>query len=290
MKRLVLGVLAALALAGSGSAAAQTPAAVSASALAQGELTLTIEVLGVADPDQASVTLNLRETGKDEAAARAALARTAAAVKAKLTAAGIRASAIEQGEVEVSQSPDYGAADAAAAAAADAAMAAVVAVDAQADSTEENLETANAAVIGTTDAAMPMAPAMLEQASMKITVTVTDLARLDAVIAAAPLDENSYRRPQPNYSTRDPKAGHTRAIADALAKARTEADAYAAALGMRVVRIARVSSEKPGTNWPDLMEWFGKMDDRGSPSEANFRRLAGSTFAGAKVEFVIAPK
>jgi Protein of unknown function (DUF541) len=111
------------------------------------------------------------------------------------------------------------------------------------------------------------------------------------VQAAIPIDEEySYRNLQPFYSTSDPKAAHSRAIADALAKARAEADAYAAALGMRVVRIARVSSEKQGITWPDLMQWFGKVDDNGSPSEANFRRLAGSTYAGAKVDFVIAPK
>jgi uncharacterized protein YggE len=265
MKRLLLALVALLSFGG--------PAV--AQALGAGEIALTIEVLGVADPDQATVSQTLRGRGADEAKAKADLAMQRAALSGALAKLGIPATAIKFGSVEVSAaSADY--AMAAASTASDAAM------DAAAAATADG---ANA----DGDAAMGM-PAMQQVATQGVTVTTSDFKRIADVVAAMPRDEEYYRTPQATYSTRDAAAAHTRAIANALTKARAEADAYAAALGMRVVRIARVSSEKEGINWPNLIEWFGKMDDNGSPSEDNFRRLAGSTFAGAKIEFVIAPK
>jgi uncharacterized protein YggE len=284
MKRLMLALVALLSFGG--------PAV--AQALAPGEVTLTIEVLGVADPDRAMIQQTLRGRGEDEAKAKADLAAQRAALTASLAKVGIAGSAIKFGDVRME--PDY-------------AMAAAAAVDAAAESATEaaaaedaTTEDKNAARAGAADAAMAGAaaaaaampmdmPPPRRVATQTVMVTVSDLAKLEAVQAAIPIDEEySYRNLQPFFSTSDPKAAHSRAIADALAKARAEADAYAAALGMRVVRIARVSSEKQGITWPDLMQWFGKVDDNGSPSEANFRRLAGSTYAGAKVDFVIAPK
>jgi uncharacterized protein YggE len=277
MKRLLLALVALLSFGG--------PAL--AQALAPGELTLTIEALGVADPDRAMIQQTLRGRGADEAKAKADLAAQRAALTASLAKVGIPGAAIKYGDVRME--PDYAmAAEAAAAVASDAASAAgETTEDAAADNEKANMA-GSAAVAAAT--AMDMPPSR-RVATQTVMITVSDLTKLEAVQEAIPVDEEySYRNLQPFYSTSDPKAAHTRAIADALAKARAEAETYAAALNMRVVRIVRVSSEKQGITWPDLLQWFGKMDGNGSPSEANFRRLAGSTFAGAKVEFVIAPK
>lgn len=265
MKRLLLALVALLSFGGP----------VAAQALGAGEIALTIEVLGVADPDQATISQTLRGRGADEAKAKADLASQRTALTGALAKLGIPAAAIKFGSVELTATQEMAAMDAASVAA-DAAMdAATTAGD---DSTS-----------ATRDVAMDMS-AMPQVATQSVTVTTSDFKKIADVLAAMPRDEEYYRTPQASYSTRDTAASHTRAIANALAKARAEADAYAAALGMRVVRIARVSSEKEGINWPNLIQWFGKMDDNGSPSEDNFRRLAGSTFAGAKIDFVIAPK
>jgi uncharacterized protein YggE len=268
MKRLMLGVVAALAMTGASSASAQTPG--------PGEMTLHIETLGIAKPDMATVTLTARVTGKDEKEARAKLAGVAAAIRAKLAKAGIAASAIKDGEVDVSATPDYAAQresiDAAASAAAAAADAASVGNDGAMAH----------------DAAMDMP--MLQAASMPITVTVADLAKLEAVLAAGVDETGETPKPHTLYSTRDPQAAHARAVQDALTKARTEADGYAAALGYRVVRVIGVSSAKPKANWPDLMGLASGFDGPGNSAEQEMLRLVSSTYAGAQIDYAIAPK
>lgn len=270
MKRMLLALVALLSF--GGPALAQT--------LAPGEITLTIEALGVSEPDSAYVSQTLRGRGDDEAKARADLATKRAALTASLGKLGIPASAINFGDVVMQ--PDYSS---------DAAMA--VAVDAAADAAAvADAAAAPAAVAEETEpvlAPMPMS-APPRMATQSVTVTVNDLKTLVAVQAAVPADEEYSGSPNTFYTTRNRDAAHSVAVADALARARTEAEGYAAALGMRVVRIVKVSSEKPGTTWPELMQWFAKIDGRGNPDSEYFLRLAGSTFAGAKVEFVIAPK
>ncbi len=275
MKRMLLALLALLSF--GGTALAQ--------ALAPGEITLAVEVLGLAPPDRASLVETLRGRGPDEAAAKADLARQRSELTAKLGRSGIPASAIKFGDVTME--PDY---SVEAAVVADAASegAAAAAAEAAADAAADEAATTENNGPRTIIAPAPYVPP--RSANQTVTISISDLTKIEAVQEAFPLGESRYRRPQAFYSTSDEKGAHSRAVADALARARAEADTYAAALGMRVVRIIKVSSDKPGLNWPDLMQWFGKMDDRGSPSEDNFRRLAGSAFAGAKVEFVIAPK
>lgn len=273
MKRFMLGVVAALAMTGASSVSAQTAA--------PGEMTLHIETLGIAKPDMATVTLTARGTGKDEKEARAKLAGSAAAIRIKLAAAGIAATAIKDGEVDVSAAPDYSAQSAAMDAAA---VATAAAAEAAADA---------AASVGNDgamahDVAMDMP--MLQAASMPITVTVADLAKLEAVLAAGADDTGETPKPRSFYSTRDPQAARVRAVQDALTKARSEADGYAAALGYRVIRVIAVSSAKPKPNWPDLMGLASGFDGPGNSAEQEMLRLVSATYAGAQVDYVIAPK
>ncbi len=251
-----------------------------AQALAPGEITLTIEALGVAQPDSAYVSQTLRGRGVDEVKARADLAKKRAAFSASMAKLGVAASAIKFGDISIQQ--DYASIDAAAAAAG---AAAVAAADAAGDAA------ADAAAPEMVPMPAPYDPQPSGQMAVQsVFITVTDLKALEAVQGAMPRDDEYSGMPDTFYTTRDREAAHRVAVADALAKARAEADLYAAGLGMRVVRIARVSSEKQGLNWPDLMQWFAKIDGRGNPDADYFLRLAGSNFAGAKVDFVIAPK
>ena len=75
--------------------------------------------------------------------------------------------------------------------------------------------------------------------------------------------------------------------------ARAEADRYAAALGYRVVRIVHVSNAKPELNWPDLatmLGGFAAYEGNGNGAMQEARALVSATYAGAQIDFVLAPK
>lgn len=81
-------------------------------------------------------------------------------------------------------------------------------------------------------------------------VTIVDLAKASDVIAAGfGAGANSVNGPY--LSLRNDTAALAEARRDALAKARVEADAYADGLGMKVVRVLRLS-ERGNTATPDL--------------------------------------
>jgi hypothetical protein len=78
---------------------------------------------------------------------------------------------------------------------------------------------------------------------------------------------------RPSYQLTDPEAARRRARTDAIAAARENAQAYAATLGMRVVRVVRVT-ERVGL---DMMGAF--VSDRGM-----VRRLQSGAPSGPEVE------
>jgi uncharacterized protein len=238
-------------IAGIGVAQAQT----GAQPLAAGEVLLHIETVGVADPDAATVNLTVRGRGQDDASARAALKDARGRVMAQLAKLGVAASAVAAGEVNVNE--DYGSAAAAAAPAA-------------------------------------AAEAIPQLTTQTLTVTVTDLTKLAAVEAVQTYgstdDVMSYSRSRANFYTTDPKVAYGRAVQLALANARGEAEAYAAAMGYRVVRVSGVSNAKPVLNLPDLFSMIGRSEARGTPGADEMKKLAGSVIAGAQIDYVIAPK
>lgn len=73
-----------------------------------------------------------------------------------------------------------------------------------------------------------------------VAVTVTHIASAGDVIAAA-FGAGANSVSGPNLGSIDPGKGMAEARASAIATARSEADAYAASLGMRVARVLRVS-------------------------------------------------
>lgn len=81
-------------------------------------------------------------------------------------------------------------------------------------------------------------------------VTIVDLAKAPQVIAAG-FEAGANSVNGPYLALRNDAAALAEARRDALAKARVEADAYADGLGMKVVRVLRLS-ERGNTANPDL--------------------------------------
>lgn len=274
--RWMLGPLALIA--GIGVAQAQT----GAPPLAAGEVLLHIETVGVADPDAATVNLTVQGKGNDDATARAALKAARARVMAQLTKLGVPASAVLAGDINVNEDYGYAASAAAGAAAAAAGAAAADAAEGAADAAARPDLMSDAAAI------------TARRANQTLTVTVTDLTKLAAVEAVQNVgsveDVVRYSRSRANFYTTDPKAAYGRAVQLALANARGEADAYAAAMGYRVVRISGVSNAKPTLNLPDMFSMIGRAEARGTPGAEELKKLAGSVIAGAQIDYVIAPK
>lgn len=313
--RWMLGPLALIA--GIGAAQAQVGAQLATPQLATGEVLLHIETVGVAPPDAATVGITVQGSGADDASARAALKAARSRVMAQLAKLGVPANAVSAGEVTVNE--DYalavaasvaaaGASEGAVAAAAEAGAAAAeyadvsAATDADVDAAlaAADAAAADVAAEGVVDAmALPdlmsdAAAPTARRANQTLTITVTDLTRLAAVESVQTLssvgDVIRYSRSRANFYTTDPKAAYGRAVQLALANARTEAEAYAAALGYRVVRVVSVSSAKPGLNLPDVFGLIGRADARGTPAQDELKRLSGSVIAGAQIDYVIAPK
>ena len=115
---------------------------------------------------------------------------------------------------------------------------------------------------------------------------LTKLAGLQA--AARANDIETYRL---NYGGRfyssDPAAARKRAREQAIAKARAEADAYAAAMGYHVVRLIRVSNTSPPLNMHDLHTAIAYADGAKETLQPGY--FASAAYATVGMDFVIAP-
>jgi len=88
-------------------------------------------------------------------------------------------------------------------------------------------------------------------AAVMVEIRLRNVDRLEALTRA--LDEAGLPViPTPSYALADPAGPRRQARANALAVARADAEAYAAALGLRVVRVARVS-ERVGMDFFSMM-------------------------------------
>jgi uncharacterized protein YggE len=90
----------------------------------------------------------------------------------------------------------------------------------------------------------------------------------------------------PLFELSDNRAARSAAIADAIQKARLDADAYAAALGMRVSRLTRVKDQNaqasPFGNYAELVE---KMVQQKSGPRGKVE-----TDVNVVIEFALAPR
>lgn len=151
------------------------------------------------------------------------------------------------------------------------------AVEAAADAVEAAVDEA-AAEAGTTEA-------------MQGTVTfrVREIARVEALNQALANDgAEEGIVPEIAYTVSDDSAARRQARADAIAAARADAEAYAAAMNMRVARIVRVS-ERSGMDLMSLMfsnpAWAQQIEQMGQPQgpDISVRVVVG-------VDFALAPR
>ena len=176
-----------------------------------GEVALHIEAEAAIPPDRAEMTLSLTGKGTTREAALSDLHAKHAAIKSSLAGVGIGADKVkllEPGKNETVAVDD----------AADAMASAIAETAPPNDGTKHRMRPAPAPMIGV---------------SADMLITLDDLTKLAGLQTAARANNvETYRL---NYGGRffssDPAAAGKRAREQAIANARTEADAYAAALG-----------------------------------------------------------
>jgi uncharacterized protein YggE len=123
-------------------------------------------------------------------------------------------------------------------------------------------------------------------ASSVMRVTLRDLALQDKVEAAIAGGSGFALTQGMRLFVADPAKAHRAAVAQALAKARAEGEAYAAALGWRITGIAGVSNAKPGLSAADLIGTLARVDGAGRAGRAEV--LAGTSYAAVAVDFIVA--
>lgn len=123
-----------------------------------------------------------------------------------------------------------------------------------------------------------------------VTVNLHDLSKLLAVqTAAEKAGVQGYRLyNSAHFMTSDPAAAAGKARDQAIAKARAEADAHAASLGYRVVRMTRVSNSAPPFSLLDVWRMMNIVDFNATRFQPSY--YAGITPATVAIDFVIVPK
>lgn len=268
MKSRALAALAALSI-------LSAPVAVQAAKPA--EVILQIEATAQVAPDRAVVPFTITGTGETEAAARADLAQKEAKFLGALSAKGIDPAKVTSenagpGRDQVKLVPVE---EEAGCAAADAAATA-----------------AEAAPVRRRGRVPRVAGYACPQAYVRVSktwlVTLDDPAKIDQLPAMTGEDGYPTGRLRPVFSQSDLASARKKARVEALAKANADADAYAEALGYRVVRIVRVSNAKPSINLPDMFSFIGNMEDRSARMQPSW--FTATVTESVKIEYVIAPK
>ena len=223
MRLVVMGLTLALAASGPPAATAQAP--VMAPPLAPGEVLLEVNAVGLVTTraDRATMTFTITGSGETEAAARTATQQSIAEIRAMLrghgvTDADIRIQPINTYQIESMETAMTNAMEAMDAAAADM------------NTTEaSNMAEAVAPVSG---------PSVSANAQTEIVVRNID--RVPAIQSAL-MERGIFSASAVNYALNDDSGPRRQARMQALQKARADAESYAAALNMRVVRVVRVT-------------------------------------------------
>lgn len=120
-------------------------------------------------------------------------------------------------------------------------------------------------------------------------ITISDLAQIEkAQVVAGEAGVPTYRfNSGTHYYTADPAAAAKAAREQAIAKARKDADDYAASLGYHVVRMTRVSNASPSLGMRDLHSIVGYANT--APSRLNPSYFGSATYATVGIDFVIVP-
>ncbi|HST37845.1 MAG TPA: SIMPL domain-containing protein [Allosphingosinicella sp.] len=256
MRLVISGLALALAVpALAGDAIAQ---AVSTAPLAANEVLLEVNSTGSVTTRADLVTLQVQVNVNGatvEEARRSAEAQVRGITQAA-RAAGIAATDIEAGEINAvaTEMPDMMMAN---------------------DTMMDMNSAAPAEDVGMTTVAMAMATVQLK---------LRNVARLEALTAA--IQQAGAPPPSTAYALANPAAPRGEARSRAFAQARADAEAYAAALGMRVARVVRVT-ERGG------MDFFSMMMNEGAMRRAMNGQQEGpdvETMMTLGVDFALAPR
>jgi uncharacterized protein YggE len=270
MRLVVLGL--SLALAGSAPLALAVAQPVSTQPLAPGEVLLEINALGAVSgrADSATLAVSITGAGDTEAAARVATEAKIREVRAALRTLGVADADIRIRPVTTSPSPPMSQGP--------------TGYEANAMTYDMNVVAEDVNMVMPIDEVLP--PAASGEASAEITVRNVDRA---PAVQRALLDQGVYSAAAGiTYELADPGAARREARAQAMRKARADAEAYAASLNMRVVRIVRVS-ERIGldmmalmaTEPQTVMRMFGRTGMVGPDIQ---------TMVVTGVDFVLAPR
>lgn len=119
-------------------------------------------------------------------------------------------------------------------------------------------------------------------ATVGVQIELTDMTRLAAVRQLL-LEREDVAAQPPTLSLRDDSAARRSAVAEAIAKAKEEAEAYSGALGLRVARIVRVFNPTTTTEQPQVWSQMMTLMNGGSGNEV-------VTDARVGMEVVLAPR
>jgi len=120
--------------------------------------------------------------------------------------------------------------------------------------------------------------------SILVHIELTDMSRLAAVRKLLSEREDAVAQPA-TLALRDDSAARRAAVAQAVAKARQEADAYSSALGLRVARIVRVFNPAATSEQPQAWtQMIAMMNGGGGTGQE------GVTEARVGMDVVLAPR
>jgi uncharacterized protein YggE len=228
------------------------------------EVALHIDADAAIPPDRAEMNLPLVGKGATREEALRDYAAKQAAITSGLVAAGIDRAGIRTSEAKDDKDA--------------AGMAAMEAAEA-ADAAAEPLPAAKAGA--------KRAPITAVSGSM--TITINDLKLLDKLQEVARTNELPLYQLSGGgrFYSSDPAAANRAAREQAIAKARSEADGYASAMGYHVVRLTHVSNASPPFNMRDLQKIASYADMARNTLQPSF--FASAAYATVSIDFVIAP-
>ena len=259
---------AALCLGVSAPAAAQPPAAT--------EVLLEVNAAGTVTSraDLATFRISIQVQGDSADDARRLVAERARRLTAAATSLGVAPSDIETGPVRIETLQTFDVVDAA-----------LADLSAVADTAADR-----AGAAGSRPAVSPPPlpnRASTVDASSALVIRLRDLSRDEALGIAIAEIQGGLSISGPVYSLSDPRPSRTEARTRALAAARAEAEDYAAALGLRVVRMVRIT-DRIGTDLLSMM-----MSESGRAAAVSLRESDGSnvvTVMPIGVDYVLAPR
>lgn len=225
------------------------------------EVPLRIHARGSAAADQIRMVMDMSATGETQEAAEADLRRQEEQMVQELTGMGVERSDVVLSDIVFSEVEDPWAVEAwATEVVADAAVEQVVA-----------------------PAEEPATPTSHWSATATATVTFSGSSQLGMMMAGE-MREYGSGRDRPQFIYADEAKSRRDAAAKGMANARAEADAYAAAMGYKVVRVAGVSNAGSPLNSHDLLSMIARID-RASRDWS----LLSEMEVPVTVDFILAP-